>query len=146
MELDELIPQTVSWKPKYTDGDGKELEFDFTFRPFTLEDESWIKRNFPGDELVKALNGYDKDAVTRIAYKQLNITSKKELMAVKFIDIDEHGKEVEYAKTGPDKIGLLIVGVPEQLKLLEMLMLTRGMSMPMAEEVGKKMLAESKAQ
>lgn len=139
MELDELIPERVSWTPTIN-GEKK----DFFFRPFNLEDESFLKREFGDEKLKKIFEDLDMVQITRIAFRQLEVESKKELMKIKFIDVDEDGNDVEIAAKGPEKLSCLIVGLPEQLELVKMLLRTRGVSMPILDKLGEKIVEEQK--
>ena len=133
MELDQLIPEKTSWK-KTIQGESETREFTFNFRAFDLEDESWLKRTF-GDSLREKLEQMDMDAITKIAFHQLEAESKRALMKVKFMDIDEDGNDVEVCTTGPAKFGKFVVGYPDQFELLKVLLKTRGLSMPIIEEI-----------
>lgn len=144
MDLNDLIPERVQWKPSLNgekDGESKELEF--YFRPFNLEDESWLKREFGEKQLQEIFEQLQMDKVARIAFRQLEVDSKRRLMDIKFIDIDEDGNEYEIALKGPDKVSALTYGLPEQLELLKMLLRTRGVSMPILDELGKRIVEES---
>ena len=143
MQLEDLIPVRVKWNPKFKDAEGKEIDLEFTFREFNLEDESWLKREFGEDKLQQIFQNLQLDEICRIAYRQLDIDSKKRLMEIKFHDIDEDGNEIEIAQKGPAKLGYLIQGgLPDHLHLVKMLLETRGVSMPMLDELGKKILEE----
>ena len=137
MELDQLIPETAIIKKEVQSEDGPR-SLILKLRPFSIEDESWLKRAF-GDRLKKLFEDMDMDTISRVAFHQLDIDSKREIMKLKFIDMDENGVESEVAKTGPKKIGMVTVGYPEQLELLQALLRTRGFSMPIIEELGKHM-------
>ena len=85
----------------------------------------------------------DMNAISRICFHQLEIESKKEIMKIKFMDMDEDGVESEVSKTGPQKVRHLVVGYPEQMELLTALLKTRGFSMPIIEELSKHIEDES---
>lgn len=144
MELDELIPERVQWTPTFTDENDKPQEVEFHFRPFNLEDESWMKREFGDKKLKEIFEQMKMKEISRIAFRQLDMDSKRRLMKMKFIDMDEDGTEIEIAPKGPDKLGYLTVGLPEQLELLKMILRTRGISMPVLEKLGEKMLEDHK--
>lgn len=140
MELEQLIPERVSWT-KIIEGDGETRELELHFRPFSVEDESWLKTAF-GDKLQEKFEKMDMEALTRIAFRQLDPECKRELMKIKFMDMDEDGNDIEIAKRGPEKLGKLIVGYPDQLELLKALLRTRGFSMPIIEELGEHIVNE----
>lgn len=144
MELDELIPERVEWIPKFTNEKNEEKEISFHFRPFNLEDESWLKREFGEKALAEIFEQMKMREISRIAFRQLEIDSKRRLMEMKFIDIDEDGEEIEIATKGPEKLSALIVGLPQQLELLKMLLRTRGVSMPILEKLGETLVEEEK--
>lgn len=144
MELTELIPERVQWTPKFKDQNDEEKVVEFFFRPFNLEDESWLKREFGEKQLREIFETLQMDKISRIAFRQFEVQSKRTLMEMKFIDIDEDGNEIEIAKTGPEKLGCLVVGYPDQLELMKMLLKTRGISMPILDQLGEKILEEQK--
>lgn len=134
MNLNELIPEQASMDVTIPAESGVET-LKITLRPFDLEDESWLKSAF-GDELKEKLEKLDMDVVSRMAFHQLEIEVKRKLMKIKFLDMNEDtGEEVEIAKTGPKKLRKIIIGVPQQLELVEALLKTRGFSMPILEEL-----------
>lgn len=135
MELEQLIPERQTWIKKITTDSG-ESSIEFAFRPFCLEDEAFLKRTF-GDSLKEKLEQMDVEAISRIAFHQLEPGSKRDLMKIKFLDISEDGEEIEIAKTGPQKLGRFIVGYSEQFELLKILLKVRGFSMPIIEELSK---------
>jgi len=141
MELEQLIPEQVTIT-KTIKGESEDRTLELILRPFNLEDESWLKRAYPGDALKKAFESMNMDAISRIGFHQLQIEGKRELMKIKFMDMDEEGKEVEISKTGPQKLAQLIVGYPEQLEFLKALLKTRGFSMPIIEELGEHIIDE----
>lgn len=149
MELEQLIPEKASLTKKVNAG-GKESEIVLNFRPFNVEDESWLKRAF-GDKLQKHFENMDMEVISRIAFHQLEIESKRKIMSIKFIDIDEDGEEIEVAKTGPKKVAQMTEGYNEQYELLKILLKIRGFSLPIVEEItshldkeGKKKTGKSK--
>lgn len=144
MELDELIPEKVEWNVKYSNENNEESEITFHFRPFNLEDESFLKREYGEKALKDIFENMRMIEIARIAFRQLNIDSKKQLMKMKFVDIDEDGNEIEIAKKGPEKLSCLVVGLPEQLDLLKMLLRTRGISLPILDKLGKEIVEENK--
>lgn len=141
MELDQLIPEQVTITKNIT-GVSEDRILELTLRPFNLEDESWLKRAYPGNALKEAFESMNMDAISRIGFHQLKVECKKELMKIKFMDMDEEGNEIEISKTGPQKLAQLIVGYPEQLEFLKALLKTRGFSMPIIEELGDHIVNE----
>lgn len=136
MELDQLIPEKVFWT-RTIQGEGETRELNLEFRPFDLEDESWLKRSF-GDSLKQKFETMDMDAISRIAFHQLENSSKKELMKLKFMGWDEEtDEEIEIAKTGREKLAKLCFGYPDQLELLKILLKVRGFSMPVIEKLAE---------
>jgi len=144
MELEQLIPERVQWTPKFRDENNEEKEVEFFFRPFNLEDEAWLKREFGEKMLREIFEKLQMDKISRIAFRQFEVHSKRKLMEMKFLDLDEEGNEIEIAKTGPEKLGCLVVGYPDQLDLMKMLLKTRGISMPILDQLGEKILEEQK--
>lgn len=137
MEIEELIPERVQWVPKFKNENNEEKEITFHFRPFNLEDESWLKREFGEKVLIEIFEKMKMKEISRIAFRQLELESKRSLMSMKFMDIDEEGNEIEIATKGPEKLSALIVGFPQQIELLKMLLKTRGISMPVLEKMGE---------
>lgn len=135
MNLEQLIPETATLTKKIKAESG-DSEIVLIFRPFNLEDESWLKVTF-GDELQKKFETMDMSALSQIAFHQITPESKRELMKVKFMDVDDEGNDVEIAKSGPQKFRQLIAGFPEQFELLQVLLKVRGFSMPIVEELAK---------
>lgn len=131
MELTELIPERVEWKVKVP---GTEEERTFFFREFNLEDEAWLKREYDG-KLEKVFKELQTDHISRIAYHQLAVESKKTLMEIKIMDLDEDGLEVEIAKKGPEKLAFLVIGTSGVVDLIDKLLRTRGMSLPLLEKI-----------
>ena len=142
MELDQLIPERATIIKKI-EGDGETRELEINLRPFSLEDESWLKVAF-GDKLKELFETMNMEAISRICFHQMEIEAQRELMKIKFMEMDEDGEEKESSKTGPQKIRKLIVGYPEQMELLTALLKTRGFSMPVIEELSKHMETEAK--
>jgi len=143
MELQDLVPRNVKWEP-VLDNDGEEKQLSFSFRKFTIRDEAWLAENYPGEKLTKVFSEWDINEICRIAYMQLAPASKRELMGIEFIDLDERGEEFEIAKTGPEKLQMLVAGLGEQKTLIEMLLETRGLSLPVVEKMYDKMSEEDK--
>ena len=137
MELEQLIPERVEWNPKITDENGTERELEFHFREFNLEDESYLKRTYGEKKLSEIFENMEMDIITRIAFRQLEIDSKRALMEITFKDLDEDGKDIEVALKGPEKLSYLIKGLNEQLDLIKMLLRTRGISNPLIEKLGE---------
>ena len=135
MNLEQLIPQSATIIKKIK-GENEEREIELKLREFDLEDESWLKVAF-GDKLQELFEKMDMDAISRIAFHQLEIESKRELMKLKFMDMDDDGNESEVAKTGPQKFRKITVGYPDQFELLTALLKTRGFSMPIIEELAE---------
>lgn len=133
MELEQLIPETVTIT-KTIKGEQGDREIELTFRPFNVEDESWLKQAF-GDKLQEHFEKMNMEVISRMAFHQLIPECKRELMKIKFMDMDEDGKDIEVAKTGPKKIAQLTVGYPEQFEILKTLLKVRGFSMPIIDEL-----------
>ena len=72
------------------------------------------------------------DVISRVAFHQLEVESKKEMMKLKFFDVDEDGNDIEIAKTGPQKFRQITKGYVEQFELLKALLKVRGFSMPIS--------------
>jgi hypothetical protein len=77
--------------------------------------------------------------IVRIAWHQLEVESKKTLMTVKFEDMTEDGLVFEVAKDGPGKLGSLVIGVNGLMELIENLLKTRGLSLPLLNKIVEKM-------
>ena len=135
MELDQLIPEKATWERTVHGANGESRTLKLVFREFDLEDEAWLKRAF-GDELQKHFEQMNMEVISRIAFHQLDVECKKELMNLKFIGWDEEkDEEIEIAKTGREKLGKLCVGFPDQMELLKILLKVRGFSMPVLDEI-----------
>jgi hypothetical protein len=131
MELEQLIPERVKWEADIPNSEEKLTLF---FRLYNLEDEAWLKRTF-GDQLEKVFSELRTMEISRIAFHQLEVDSKRSLMSVKFLDIDEEGADIEVAKTGPEKVALLTIGVEGITSLINNLLKTRGLSLPLLEKI-----------
>lgn len=131
MELEQLIPEKVIWEADIPNSKEKRT---FVFRLFNLEDESWLKRTY-GDKLNKVFEELQVAEISRIAFHQLELDSKRSLMEIKFLDMDEEGKDIEVAKTGPEKVAALTVGPNGVVELINNLLKTRGLSLPLLEKI-----------
>ncbi len=131
MELEQLIPERVIWE---TDIPNSDQKITLTFRLFNLEDESWLKRTY-GDRLEKVFSEVQTAEIAKIAFHQLDLDSKRSLMNIKFLDMDEEGKDIEVAKTGPEKVGALTIGATGITNLINNLLKTRGLSLPLLEKI-----------
>ena len=140
MELNELIPEG-STIIKTIKGEGETRELELEFRPFDLDDQTWLDAAF-GEELESLFQKMEMNAIGRIAFHQLTPESKRNLMKIQFMDVDEDGKDIEIAKTGHAKLRKLTVGYPEQMELLTILLKTRGFSMPIIEELSNHVTGE----
>ena len=136
-DLIELIPERVEWKPRFEDDEGQAQELEFIFRPFNLEDESWLGREYPGQRMFEVFRDFEMKEIQRIAFHQLSTNSKRDLMKITFIQVDENGCENETAKTGPEKIGMLVAGEPGKVELIQMILRTRGISTPIFDEIAE---------
>jgi hypothetical protein len=129
-----------------------ENEVKLTFRPFVLADESWLKREFPEAELKRIFEEFDMPYIAKIGFHQLTLESKRKLMDIKFVDIDEDGQEFETAKKGTDKILMMLGSFKSQIDFIKFLIETRGASFPifkemvedLEKEVKKKMSSKEK--
>jgi hypothetical protein len=131
MELEQFIPERVKWE---ADVPNSEEKLTLFFRLFNLEDESWLKRTY-GDKLDKVFSELQTAEISKIAFHQLELDSKRSLMSVKFLDMDEEGKDIEVAKTGPEKVAALTVGAKGITTLIDNLLKTRGLSLPLLEKI-----------
>lgn len=130
MELNDLIAEKIEWNPKAGD-----TTLNLQFRLFSIEDEAWLKRTYPGQRLSQVFENLETAEIVRIAFHQLEVASKKVVMGIKFMDVDEEGKDVEVAKTGPEKVGALISGHSGVIEILNLLLKTRGLSLPLLERI-----------
>lgn len=134
MELEELIPERVAWEVEIPNSDQK---ITLVFRLFNLEDESWLKRTY-GNQLEKVFSELQTQEIAKVAFHQLDLDSKRKLMSVKFVDMDENGNDIEVAKTGPEKIAALTIGAKGITDLINNLLKTRGLSLPLLEKIVEK--------
>ena len=142
MELTDLVPEKATISKTFTDDNDQEHNLELTFRPFSVEDEAWLKRAY-GDRLKEVFDTMDMASISRIGFHQLTVTSKRALMKIKFVDIDEeNGEEKEVHKTGHQKLGAITTGYPAQVELIQALLKTRGFSMPIIEELGDHIVNE----
>lgn len=131
MELEQLIPERVAWEVEIPNSDQK---ITLTFRLFNLEDESWLKRTY-GSDLSKVFSEVQTAEIAKISFHQLDLDSKRTLMNIKFMDMDESGADIEVAKTGPEKIAALTIGAKGITDLINNLLKTRGLSLPLLEKI-----------
>lgn len=131
MELEQLIPEKVIWEAEIPNSDQK---ITLVFRLFNLEDESWLKRTY-GDKLEKVFSELQTQEIAKIAFHQLDLDSKRSLMSIKFVDMDENGADIEVAKTGPEKVAALTIGAKGITDLINNLLKTRGLSLPLLEKI-----------
>ena len=134
MELEQIIPERVAWDVDVPNSDQK---ITLIFRLFNLEDESWLKRTY-GDKLEKVFSELQTHEIAKIAFHQLELDSKKFLMSIKFMDMDENGQDIEVAKTGPEKVAALTIGAKGITDLINNLLKTRGLSLPLLEKIVEK--------
>lgn len=134
MELEQLIPERVAWTVDVPNSDQK---ITLIFRLFNLEDEAWLKRTYDS-RLEKVFSELQTQEIAKIAFHQLELESKKFLMSVKFLDMDENGAEIEVAKTGPEKVAALTIGAKGITDLINNLLKTRGLSLPLLEKIVEK--------
>lgn len=134
MELTDLIPKEVTLVKILSTEEG-EQQISLTLRKFDLEDESWIKSAYPN--LKEVFDEVQMEPISRIAFHQLTNKSKLDLMKIKFEQVTEEGEIEEICKTGPQKLRKITVGFNDQIELLKAILETRGLSMPVVEEISK---------
>lgn len=137
--LEDLTPRPVDFTLSHG-----EHSLELTFRPFVLADESWLNREFGKSELERIFTEFDMAKICKIGFHQLTLESKRKLMDVKFIDLDEFGEEFEVAKNGVEKILMLLSSIKDQVNFVKFLIETRGASFPVLKEIGEKLEEEVK--
>lgn len=113
MELEELIPESSEFNLAST---GE----THIIRPLTLEDEIWLKKEL-GDRLgtIFDAENLDMEAITLIAYHQL--TDKKPFRAVDHTSYNDEGEEINTRVGGLSLFRKSIMGVEEQVGLINAL-------------------------
>lgn len=86
MDLENLIPQDVSFKLK-------ELDRPLTLRSLTLDDEVWLKEKFPGDRLQKVFEDVIIPDFLSIIARILDTDSKRYMATVKIVEVNEETGE-----------------------------------------------------
>jgi hypothetical protein len=133
-ELQDLTPQDVDWRVNFTI-DGQKYDEIFTFRKFSLADEAWLKKRWPGKKLKEVFDNLDMGAICEIAFRVLTMSSKKKLFDIEFEDMDENGNVFEIATTGSEKLQMIVTGLKSQTQLIDHLLKTRGLSLAKVEKL-----------
>lgn len=125
MNLTELKPRPSKFKANNT---------SYELRPWTLEDQIWIKQQY-GDDVQKIFEpqNIDLGAVCRCLYRL--VIDKSDFKAEKINDFDEDGNEVTVNFGGWSKLATSLKTVQEQLGAFTALMECIGISMPELEEI-----------
>ena len=133
MELKEFIPQETSFKLKIGTAE-KEL----FLRPFNLRDEAWLDQQWTLEERAEIFQKIDMPPICKIVWHQLTLESKKILMSVKVIDMDESGNELEIATSGPEKLMYCMSeGVQQSINVFQSLLTAKGLSTPALEKLAE---------
>lgn len=138
MNLSELNPKQVEILLPVTDQDGRQRDFSITLRPYTLADEAWTEETYKDKlKLIEIFEKLNMVEICRMVFHQCSITSKKEILSVKFYDLDENGNEFEVNKLGHEKLMGMITGFKSGISLLQGLLECKGLSMPMIEKIAE---------
>ena len=131
MTLDELSPRKTEFYMTATTQSGEDQRITFVLRPFTLADELWLERNIGNEkEIQRVFAEMDLQKMLKIVFYQLTTQSKKKIMAIKVTDIDEQGNEIESEASGPERLGHLVRGLKDGMRIYMALMDCRGISQP----------------
>lgn len=130
---------------KISDLKPKEVKFsacgvDLTFRPFRIADDIETQ-DIVGDaqELHKALQDFDFEKLSLLAWYQLDINSQRAVLkAVEGVYIDaETGEEIDANLTPVKKFRCLFSGIADQKALIENLLNCRGLNIPSLDNPDK---------
>ena len=140
MNLNDLTPEPVNFELSIPT---KSEKMQLCYRAFSLADEQWVNRTYTQQELADAFLKFDSVIISKIAFKQLDLESKKKIMTLKFLDMDEDGNDIEVNLTGPNKLSAILIGVDSLRIILESLVKCRGVSSPLIEEIKQGKLKEA---
>lgn len=149
MELNAFKPKSVKFKISYPTKKG-DIGFDLEFRPFTMRDELWIDDEIgTKEEVARIFESLEALTILKMTWHQLDIESKRKIMAIKSVDMNEDGDEVEVSLTGIEKLTELVGGGEDILKILTAFNACKGINQELlvkfAEEELKKKGITSKA-
>lgn len=135
LKLEEMAPEAVGIVIYDLDG---VTQIPLTLRPFSIDDQVWLKNNYTPEELQLAFNAVNMHEITKITYHQLDDESKRKLLAVETTEINDEGDEVSVRYTGPQRFRKGVVGVGHMALIMQALMKSIGISMPPDDlETGK---------
>lgn len=128
MKLSDLKPKEVKFKA---------CGVKLTFRPFLISDDLKSQDAIKSaQELQEALQNYDFEKLSLLAWYQLTLESQKEVLkAVQGVYIDaESGEEIDAKLTPIEKFKHLFAGIGDQKILIESLLNCRGLNVPDLED------------
>ncbi len=121
LTLEDIIPQLATFKLRA-------LDTEMELRPINVDDELWLRREWPGDQLHRVLGRIEPEAVCRIVFHQLTPESKALLVVQKITIMNEQGESVQGTIGGVALLKTLISGNDELLLVYHALMTTVGIS------------------
>ena len=138
--LGDLRPIPVKFSLKYYSIDlEKQEELELRFRPFELNDEDHLRKNYDDKWIQQVVTAMDVVAMGPLIFRQLDVPSKRKITSIKLIDIDEDGNEVEVAKAGTQKLLHLVQGHENILNIFKSFLACRGFSLPVLEAIADEM-------
>lgn len=123
IRLEDIVPATGEFSLSLFPGE------NFILRPFSLSDSSWMVQRFGGQKAIEEMFAtVDMDKICIVVFRLLD---KKDLFEAEEIEeYDDIGRKEKKLVTGPEKLKRSILGPNEQVKVLQALMKTIGVSQP----------------
>jgi len=106
----------------------------YTLRPLTLRDEAWLKASF-GDKIEVIFKEMQMDKIARVIFRLL--VEKADFASIQVDEYNDDGDSVSVKVTGPQRVMEAIRGQGHQVKVLQGLLETMGLSRPVMEELEK---------
>lgn len=114
------------------------LNEEVILKPFSLDDEIWLKHEFGEEGLAKLSKDNDIDfkSLSKVIWRV--IENKSLFKKQKVIEYDDDGNEKEIEIGGYKLFSRCIIGIEEKINLMNALNEAIGISRPIIKEVSKK--------
>ena len=137
MNLEDLTPRAVTVEMDVSEVPEQPQLIELVLRPFSLRDDAWTNRNYTKESLAKIFEKIDMPEIAKMVFNQLNIESKRTVMATTIMDMDEEGNEFEVKMNGPEKLMAMTKGFTNSIRLYKALLESKGLSMPVLEKIAE---------